>query len=1043
MDEFRHAMRQALGKHLSDHELDLLFMKVDTNCDGTVDWDEYLSYMLLEYKEKDLMNAFTSDKPLPKEMVKTASQYQRFHDTIVAILHIPNNVKLDNSLFKVLDDRGGRYASVSKEGVINFWNMDMKNVRQVNIKPTQKHASIWVTATVFMANVNLFAISTTSSRICMYDNSANVFHKRVTVGDLDVSALCMDYWYDDLDPSKSLLLWGDGRRTVTILVFAGCPQMCSLHPTTFKHHSIQVPQQVAGTIMMPFIIKGFYCGVQGFVLANIHQDFVKEVEFIPELGSFISCSRDSNSSMYLGDIESKRLGAVFKVRKGINSFSYCSKNNVLITGGYDAIVRVWNPYVPCTPVMLLTGHKSPVTFVIVNSIREQIISISEEKDIFIFDMSTQTCVQTLYRQWVPLGKRPIASAYFNEKRQALLLATNQVAVFEHKDTEVQLQQMQSHIEPVNIVLYNKLFQVAVSASTDSIVAVWDAVTGERTMQFVAHKDIVNGEEVRIEITAMAFDQTLRRLMTGARDGAVRIWNFNNGACLRELTKSESEITGIVCFRNRIVTAGWDKTIRVFMDNPDDDTVRSWKEAHKDDILTLAYYLPSLVASASYGGEILIWSIETGRSLAKLNIKDSTLPQTVYYGADLSMLKQAEKTIEQSSTGSKQNNSDSDHNIPETTKQTRRESVKAAIFRQMKFNRARKQSQGMFNLMTHSNITKRNTDSVDKLIFLQKRHSDKSTAILFASGAEGWVRAWSVHHQGGLLGQFCAAHNQGESVIALTTDSKNKYLITGDTSGYIKVWLISSFCISKKQMPRASSMKRRKMEKQFLLLRREAHIAHAKRQRAKLLSTCRYAKNLVKYPEILNSFRGHIQAITCVDFVDQSQQIITASSDCSVRLWTIGGQYIGIFGKDVPWKQPSAPPKTSFLPPITGRKTTPRVTMIPSDVRREASATTLQVLNGGVCPRWNYARNIILVWVPKKPKSDESRMVEPPSPKPEETAAAEERESDEETLKPKILGKCYKQTRKHQILPQLQKPRHFNNQVGMLIDSTDFSECGLV
>ena len=208
-------------------------MKVVTNCDCTVDWYEYLSYMLLAYREKDLIDAFTSDKPLTKEMVKTASQYQRFHDTIVAILHIPNNVRLENSLFKVLDVRGGRYASVSKEGVINFWNMDMKKCQASK-------------------------------------NKTNT--ERVTVGGLDVSALCMDYWYDDLDPTKSLLLWGDGRRTVTILVFAGCPQMCSLHPTTFKHHSNQVPQQVAGTIMMPYIIKGFYCGVQGFVLANIHQD---------------------------------------------------------------------------------------------------------------------------------------------------------------------------------------------------------------------------------------------------------------------------------------------------------------------------------------------------------------------------------------------------------------------------------------------------------------------------------------------------------------------------------------------------------------------------------------------------------------------------------------------------------------------------------------------------------------------------------------------------------------------------------------------------
>ena len=66
MDEFRQAMRVAMGDQLTDHELDILFMKVDTNCDGTVDWDEYLSYMLLEYRGKDDMNIHNLSKPFPK-----------------------------------------------------------------------------------------------------------------------------------------------------------------------------------------------------------------------------------------------------------------------------------------------------------------------------------------------------------------------------------------------------------------------------------------------------------------------------------------------------------------------------------------------------------------------------------------------------------------------------------------------------------------------------------------------------------------------------------------------------------------------------------------------------------------------------------------------------------------------------------------------------------------------------------------------------------------------------------------------------------------
>lgn len=57
--------------------------------------------------------------------------------------------------------------------------------------------------------------------------------------------------------------------------------------------------------------------------------------------------------------------------------------------------------------------------------------------------------------------------------------------------------------------------------------VWDAETGQKCMKFShCHGDM--------EITAMCFDPTGRRLITGGRDGTIKIWNFNNGACLTVL-----------------------------------------------------------------------------------------------------------------------------------------------------------------------------------------------------------------------------------------------------------------------------------------------------------------------------------------------------------------------------------------------------------------------------------------------------------------------------------------------------------------------------
>ena len=75
----------------------------------------------------------------------------------------------------------------------------------------------------------------------------------------------------------------------------------------------------------------------------------------------------------------------------------------------------------------------------------------------------------------------------------------------------------------------------VSGCHGSVVSVWDVDTGEKTIQFSqCHGNV--------EITAMTFDTTGRRLVTGARDGSIKIWNFNNGACLCVLeTQQNAEV----------------------------------------------------------------------------------------------------------------------------------------------------------------------------------------------------------------------------------------------------------------------------------------------------------------------------------------------------------------------------------------------------------------------------------------------------------------------------------------------------------------------
>ena len=65
---------------VAEKELKAMFMKIDTNCDETVSWSEYLTFILCELQKKDLMRSTKNDNPLPDEISHIV--YTRHHNFI-------------------------------------------------------------------------------------------------------------------------------------------------------------------------------------------------------------------------------------------------------------------------------------------------------------------------------------------------------------------------------------------------------------------------------------------------------------------------------------------------------------------------------------------------------------------------------------------------------------------------------------------------------------------------------------------------------------------------------------------------------------------------------------------------------------------------------------------------------------------------------------------------------------------------------------------------------------------------------------------------
>ena len=103
------------------------------------------------------------------------------------------------------------------------------------------------------------------------------------------------------------------------------------------------------------------------------------------LRSWISCCKDREygQSLFIGDIVALHPGdhyTYYRVTCGVSTFDYSPRLNMIITAGLDSLIRLWNPdKVGSKLVGSLEGHVSPVVILMVNNLRNQLISISESK----------------------------------------------------------------------------------------------------------------------------------------------------------------------------------------------------------------------------------------------------------------------------------------------------------------------------------------------------------------------------------------------------------------------------------------------------------------------------------------------------------------------------------------------------------------------------------------------------------------------------------------------------------------------------------------
>ncbi|KAK3594288.1 hypothetical protein CHS0354_017011 [Potamilus streckersoni] len=703
-----------------------------------------------------------------------------------------------------------------QDGSVSFWSsqLELKKTKSViNTEQTIRSKPKWITDFVIMPQYTKFIVGTGDREIQFFELSS--FEPYCQISGLETVPLKLDYCATGHD--ECLIMYGDSHGIVNILVLNNVGECLRTWKKCPKHEKF-----IASISLNDAIEKGD--SVQ-FIRWKVHGDWLNEIKYYHEIGQVISCSNHANTALVIGcttgstHIEQQLKGikdlnqgqeksqkrqfshlnvrhrlesdqSVFKVYKGVKCFDFSKEKNIIVTGGMDRIVRLWNPYVPGKPTAMLRGHGAPIFFLCIAEEENRIFSFSTDKCLRVWDIQDHTCLLTVR----PKGHKirgDLQACHYSSISKTLIIATDQMAALNlRQKPNLHADIVTSHKEPVTCCMYNPSFKQVVSCSEGSAVKLWDLETGTPIFEYGgAHGDSA--------ITCMTFDNSGRRLITGGRDGVIRMWNYNNGHCLKVLQKEEDneeicDLTYIEMNKNRYVVAvGWDRRINIYSDSLTDSNIHhvrhplpKWKDdlqrGHTEDILAVAKSIPNLLATASYDGKIIVWNMVSGHIFCHVS---SPVP-----------------------AGYEDQSLDGDL-------------------------------------------------SIHQLVFMESRAYKKDAASLIASGPRGHIHFWRVFQGGCLMAQFKGCKNEGTTVTSMKLDSANINLYTGDSMGFICIWNVNGYCL---KGPSTDP------------------------------------------PEMLQSWRGHVKSISTVELMEEKNLIITASKDCTVRLWNKEGHYIGTFGQQTPW-----------------------------------------------------------------------------------------------------------------------------------------------
>eukprot|EP01083_Nonionella_stella_P195040 718822_1 len=607
----------------SSEALSILFQKMDANADGTLDWDEYISYLLREASHN-----WENSVAMGQCLLKETDPNPNF--AFSAMIQDIRVVSEDSSGIA----SSGKYVITLADNTVQVWNSSSltyecnvpvhSRIEQPNglmphsRKGSQSYDSEGDIASSMKKNL-IFPVTTVLPYESRFSSNAQLI----------ISS--MDRSVNFFVPSKSVLTSESSRRSQPKIKYSlesgfycletpQCMDLCDL-PTTYNNVLLTIGS-TSGSVSAYDIAKSNE--LRGKSQLHDSGAGIRRLKFIPTIG-LVSSGMDSK--ICISDVEKwKKLRTLSGHRRGVYAFDYSPSHKLLASCSYDRKILLWDPYIS-RHTGSLRGHHSTVVDILMNEKNNQIITASSDKKIKIWDIRTLRCIQS-FTDGCQHSPEDVLTAITFDKDHSKLISAGSMVRFWPVQTSSESRSKSGLYGNNNLIValcYSHIFKQIICVTVDESVTLFSIYSGKSVFEF--------STDHGFPLTAACLDQRGKRLLTAAHNGTVKLWNFNNGGLMWEFSRMPKEIICLLFLPrslNSVVGIGCENVVVRWPDPsaPKQASILE-QQGHESDVLSVTFH-ESMLVSGSSDGEIIVWYVDSASIKKRLLIPGKDGVSQVYF-----------------------------------------------------------------------------------------------------------------------------------------------------------------------------------------------------------------------------------------------------------------------------------------------------------------------------------------------------------------------------------------------------------------------------